>query len=340
MKKKHSVHVTEDLLAERVIDEFAQMHSGILPSFALRGMAAVRRNSKKILDKFHSDMDGVFLLHRALLLAKEDAFEQLPELLAEEVLAVMLDDQIGSVVASELAKEVATGLPLQAVTWGGPGRAPGELAQMYLGGGEASIPPEIKVKSKKAISDIHSALGCANSHTDKKLAALFNLRTRYLTKPPTLGFGTIVRWRDKKDNVESVYYGFCLMPLCDSIRLDHGKGSETSFPFWTLKEGGSGGSGLGIVVPTLENSYTQLLVNGKPRDMLWLAKFKPNQSFTVVATVDGPNFVFKNKAKRLEWVAQLKPIHAQRIANHIGQSFSRVGVVEAEWLRLSADGKL
>ena len=39
-------------------------------------------------------------------------------------------------------------------------------------------------------------------------------------------------------------------------------------------------------------------------------------------------------ALHLEWVAQLKPGLAQRVANDIGQSFSRVGVVEAEWLRL------
>ena len=79
------------------------MHSGILPSYALHGMASVGRNSKRILDKFHRDMDGEFLLHRASLLANEDAFQQLPELLAEEVLAVLVDDDVPSDDAAEIA---------------------------------------------------------------------------------------------------------------------------------------------------------------------------------------------------------------------------------------------
>jgi hypothetical protein len=73
--------------------------------------------------------------------------------------------------------------------------------------------------------------------------------------------------------------------------------------------------------------------------MLWLDCFAPSDLGTVLADEEDSCFWFRGKIQKLEWVAQLKPAHAQRVAHDIGQSFSRVGVVEAEWLRLLAEGK-
>src|SRR5690606_13043883 len=140
----------EDKLAGRVIDEFVKMHSGLLPSYALHGMSSVRRNSKKILDNFHGDMDGAFLLHRALILTSEDAFDQLPELLAEEVLAVILDEQIEPAQKIEIAKESASKIALKdqdlnwAVRQGRAERQPGELARIFLAEGEKAIKSDHK----------------------------------------------------------------------------------------------------------------------------------------------------------------------------------------------------
>lgn len=40
------------------------------------------------------------------------------------------------------------------------------------------------------------------------------------------------------------------------------------------------------------------------------------------------------RGPRLVWVAQLKPAHAQRVAESIGRELTRVGLDESEWLRL------
>lgn len=338
------LEVAEEDLATRVIDEFAKMHRGILPSYALYGMSSVRRNSKKILDKFDQEMDGAFLLHRALLLKNEDAFEQLPELIAEEVLAVMLDDQVSSETAAEIAQEVARSFPFDRMAWqvnpGRPARRAGELAQMYLGGGARAVEDEYTIPKKGIpVRDFHTAMGCDDTHAQKRLAALFNLRTRYSkSKPPVLGFGTIVRWGGDAGQDAQYTYALCLMPLCDSIRLKSGGDVRTPFPFWTLRPTSGGNTPRGIVVKTLEDQYVELYVTGKPRDMLWIDRFAPSDVGMVVAEQDGARFVFSGSEKRVEWVAQLKPSHAQRAANDIGNSFSRVGVVEAEWLRLITDG--
>ncbi len=346
-EENKTLEVLEENLAARVIEEFAKMNSGILPSYALHGMSSIRRNSKKILDKFNGDMDGAFLLHRALIVASEDAFDQLPELLAEEVLAVVLDEQIPSADMVRISNETASTLQLnfQSLKWqplpDSPKRAEGELVRMYLGGGEPAINKEYKFSEKKGVPVelLHSAMGCDQSKAEKRLAALFNVRTRYFkTQPPTLGFGTIVRYSHTEGDTAEYTYALCLMPICDSIRLQHGEGKLTSFPFWTLiKTLRKNVNGRGVVVLTKEDTYIDLMASGKPRDMLWIDRLKPDESGSVISAQENNSFFFQGEKNCLDWVAHLKPAHAQRIAHDIGQAFSRVGVVEAEWLRLLTD---
>lgn len=335
-----ALEVLEEDLATRVIEEFAKMNSGILPAYALHGMSSIRRNSKKILDKFHGEMDGAFLLHRALIINSEDAFDQLPELLAEEVLAVILDEQISSSVMVKIASEVASTLPLELpqlnliLKPNKTEQTDDKRVRMFLGGGSPTIKNEFKFNKddEVPVGLLHSAMGCDKTEAEKSLAALFNVRSRYFkSKPPILGFGAIVRCLHKDADVEKLTYALCLMPICDGIRLK----KLTSFPFWRLScKVRKNVNGRGVVVRIKEDSYLDLMASGKPRDMLCIDKFVPDDYGVVTASKEDESFWFQGERFRMEWVAQLKPSHAQRIAHDIGQSFSRVGVVEAEWLRL------
>lgn len=78
---------------------------------------------------------------------------------------------------------------------------------------------------------------------------------------------------------------------------------------------------------------------GKARDNLWVEQFLPSENHIVEAAKENDLWVFNADGKKLEWIAQLKPAHAQRIANDVGMSLSRVAVIEAEWLRRKADAK-
>ncbi|MCI0540225.1 MAG: response regulator receiver domain [Verrucomicrobiales bacterium] len=341
-----ALEVAETQLANRVIDEFARMNSGILPAYALHGLAAIRNNSQRILDKFHGEMDEVFLLHRALVIESEDAFDQLPELLSEEVLAVIQDRQIPSATMAAISKEAAQTVKLDPKTlvgWnvnGKPAKDSLELARLFLGGGKPAIRNKCTFNYEH-VTNLRIAMGCTQTNSDKRLASLFNVRTRYVASnsPPILGFGTIVRYSEQIGGQNEWVYFFCLMPICDGIRLKSGAGKRTLFPFWKLTNGIKGGvNGRGIIVRASDNSYLELIAFGKPREMLWIDRFEPSASGTVTASQDGSSFWFQGE-HRLEWIAQLKPTHAQRIAHDIGQSFSHVGVVEAEWVRLICDGK-
>lgn len=334
-----AAEVKEENLAQRIIGEFASMHEGILPSIALHGLASIRTNTKKILDKFQKGMDGAFLAHRGLILPGDDAFEQIPELLAEEALAVMVDNWIDPDEAKTLAEDKIEQMGIQTV-WtlksGATDAPPGRLPNKLLKCGPRTINKKVSL-TPEALKALHDELDTENISAQQRLAALYTSRTQYGDKR-TLEFGTIIRY--VKPGAEgTAVYAICLMPQCDCVRLK--QTTPYSFPFWELRADNKGESSKGIVVELPEDkSFVELFSMGKPRDQLWLEDFEAAAEGMVVAEKDNDSakFMFTGKsAKTFEWIAQLKPSHAQRIAHDIGTSFSRIGVLEAEWLRLKAD---
>lgn len=327
-----AAQVAETDLAERIIREFAKMHEGILPSMALQGLASLRTNTKKILDKFRREMDGAFLAHRGLILPGDDAFEQIPELLAEEALAVMVDNQIGQDVAKKLADKAIDGMSITTAWPRKTGNTDaGNISAIgLLKEGPAKIRDKVHLDNA-ALDTLHAEMDKGSYSAKERLAALYTTRTQYGSERK-LEFGTIARRKISETEYE---YSICLMPLCDCVRLK--RGTSYQFPFWKLRVDNKSASSKGIVVELPDTSYVELFSMGKPRDQLWMGDFKASPSKMVVAEKLGSTFLFKGEVADLEWIAQLKPSHAQRIAQDIGNSFSRVGVLEAEWLRLKAE---
>lgn len=347
-----AAQVSENELAERIIVEFASMHEGILPSMAMHGLASVRTSAKKILDKFRRELDGAFLVHRGLIHPGDDAFEQIPELLAEEALAVMIDSQLPNDQAKLLADEVIDTFALS-IDWEvkkNKTKPPaGVLANKLLKEGLASVEKDVVIDAS-SIDQLHAAVDKKKLLADKRLATLYNARTLYASRKD-LRFGTIVRHMD----ADKFVYSICLMPQCDSVRLAI-NGKIYQFPFWTLRTTNNGHPSKGMVVELPRGEgFVELFSMGKPRDQMWMKGFKASApSKTVVAVKRDEKWVFEAADEgqatsvdggaatevagvQYEFVAQLKPFHAQRIAHDIGASFSRVGVLEAEWLRRKAD---
>lgn len=334
-----AAEVAEIHLADRIIEEFAKMHMGILPSMALQGLAGIRTNTKKILDKFRSDMDGAFLLHRALVWPADDAFEQIPELLAEEALAVMIDNAISADDAKDMADNAIDGMKLQTV-WNkkdGKSAPNGYLATRLLKDGLAAIRDDAKCDNR-VIRRIHTDMDTNSAKAAERLAALYVTRTQY-GEHRYLEFGTIVRHSVMTPDKEEQRYSVCLMPLCDCVRLV--KDTRYRFPFWELKSVAGKGNSKGLVIELPgEEGFVELFSYGKPRDQLWMDEFTASEEHMVAGTKNGGKFYLEGQLREYEWVAQLKPSHAQRIAHDLGTSLARVGVIEAEWVRLKADGAM
>jgi hypothetical protein len=306
--------VKEKDLANRLINEFVGMNSGILPAFALHGLASIRRHSKRILDRFHGNLDGAFLFHRSLVADSEEAFDQLPDLLADEIRAVVEDDRIS---IAEIKRIAADALKNEHITV--DDKALIELLKT--------------AKAKTAVKKLNGKDGVPLGHLS--LAALFSSRTQYSSAARQLCFGTVVKCR--KRHSRYFYYAVCLVPSCDSLRL---KGSTVQFPFWSVDvESFNGGLHRnGMILETQIGQHIALSAGGKAGEKLWTDSFDvDSKSKTVVALKVGKAYKYSGCEKTIEWVGQLKPLHAHRIARSITESLSRVGVSEAEWIRVFCD---
>lgn len=342
VEREKTFTVTEKDLANRLLSEFAKMNQGILPACALLGMAAVRQSSARILDKFHGDLDAQFLLHRALVRSSEEAFDQLPELLGDEFRAVIEDADYRPKDLPKFIEEISATVKVKphSPIWKLNGRSSDEilreflhksngLSEMLRGNKKIDVEPGQPKKfmegPARIIASLVAMCSVADQEAHRRFAALMAIRTQYQTKRRDLGFGSIVL------NRQSGKYNACVMPPCDSIRLT----SETLFPFWELSNPGTGHP---IIVQCGDDKWVELgFMPGKPSKYMRLVAFVPDEESNVVmATKDkGQKYVFRSKDGDFEWVAQLKPSHAQRMANIIGQQLSRVGLSEAEWARIA-----
>jgi|GEM_PF-661886 hypothetical protein len=360
--------VKEEELASRLIMEFAQMNSGILPAYALHGMAALRRNAKRILDRFHGDLNGAFLLHRALSKGSEEAFDQLPELLADELESILSDQRLPQATISDITTDAVLNLKIGETThnWTNfRGKAINStgyeavIKELLLNGrisrdNYKEISPIFEMPDigfsridPNLMQDFLNLVDADKAHANERLATLFDTRTQYDEEARVLFYGTIIRRRQLMPADSPWVYSFCLMPVCDCIRLDQTKqcqaGEAVEFPFWQMREDvfqASEATRRGVAIRLPDNSYKLLTAGGKSRDRLWVQGFPADPaSGTVRATKDANQsfILLSNEQLEIEWIAQLKPMHAQRIAHDVGQSLSRVGLIEAEWLRLLCD---
>ena len=346
--------VPESALATRTINEFSRLAAGLLQGIILRGIAKIRENNRRILCRFHKDLDIAFLTHRSLSLPDE-AFGQIIPLLTDELHAV-LEDTLGE---SPLGKasavkgilddwcdkhwkqnndaklkigDEADGLRfVKDVFCKGPTIEQedypgdqGNIIQGLIEKRENESPKWKKRGCNKLVEYLSGNCGVDDCH--EKLGSLMSQRVKYDKSRRSLHLGVIVReLADKKR------YLLCLQPVCDSVRIE---GKSQAFIFCVLKEPKSG------------KPFTHCVMDGGGKVIK--LKYKPkvydifvsnfSGADTVYADKDNTDrFIFKNdNGKDYEWIAELKTEHAQRAAEQFGRELSRVGLTESEWLRIKA----
>ena len=350
-------------LADRIITDYAKTYEGILPALALRGIAAIRDNTKRILDKFPAGMDPAFILHAGLTISGKNIAGDVVCLLGDEVASVLADTQVASEEIYELCKEqiisgcderVLAGLKTDTslvppdVTWQ-------EIKEFFVKVfSDRTIPKKTKVflpwKDKIQLHKINVDLLAALSELVRQktsgdstyqfgaLAALFCHRTSYATSQ-MLRFGSVVRCVSSAED-EGRYF-LCLMPSCDSIRLKdvdkNGNAIKHRFPFWQLAEVPKNfqGRNHGLVLKGTDGEFRPYCAKGKIRECFSLFEFNSKNS---IVPFDSQNIVkTADNAYTFEWVAELKSAHIQRMAEFVSREFSRVGLTESEWLRLQVD---
>jgi len=173
-----------------------------------------------------------------------------------------------------------------------------------------------------------------------RLAALFSSRTQYTSSARRLSLGTVVRFRPKHSKASATpwQYAVCLVPECDSLRLR--SNLPTQLPFWTVEPEQFTGNlrRNGMVLASCCGGHISLSASGKAGDKFWTDSFRVDEKTkTVMASRLKATYRYEGTKRTIEWLGQLKPLHAHRIAHEITDGLSRIGVSEAEWLRLLCD---
>ena len=76
-------------LPNRLIYEFAEMTTGLLPNVAIAGLSEIRAQTHRLLTKFSSSLDPAYLGHRLLIPHPSDAEEEVVAMLVAEVLSIL-----------------------------------------------------------------------------------------------------------------------------------------------------------------------------------------------------------------------------------------------------------
>ncbi len=348
-----SYFVPERDLAKRTIEEFSKLASGLLQGIVLRGIAHLRENNRRILMRFHDDLDASFLAHRALLLPDE-AFAQIIPLLTDELRAV-LEDSLGD-------SPIGTGPMVERTIRGWLDRywKPGRDPKLELGAGvDASVfakdvfcnGPELQNDYSRArksdVPGLINKIGNApptwkeagamkvaeylstdstGVYCQEKLSSLMSQRIAYENARRALHLGVVL----KEMNGEQRYL-LCLQPVCDSIRIS---GKARAFVFCVMTAADANGSFTHAVVD-LKGNLIRLKYRPKPSDC-YTTSFRTQSNELCAVEEDGRHIYEDINSKKFEWVAELKTDHAQRSAEEFGRALSRVGLTESEWLRLKA----
>ena len=331
ISKYNQYCVPEKKLAEKTIEEFSKLTSGLLQTVVLKGLASIRENNLRILTRFNESLDLPFLIDRHLLDGNEYSFSHLMELLTEEISAIF-EDRVGKYplgnknVTVEVIKEWVE------KNWNHSEKKefkdikkPKEGAMQMLSNG-GTIKGIAADNYKRRCSFLYGDNGEKNAEYHYRIAALMNQRMMYDKSNRKMHLGTII-----KEQFDNKRYLMCLQPACDSVRLNDG---VITFIFCEIEkvEG--------------ENKFTHIIVDRNSE--LLKFKYSPSAKKSVALKFNctgdellaklniNNEYQFQGIAKNetYDWVAELKNKHAQRAVEEFGRSLSRVGLTGSELLRL------
>lgn len=333
-------------LPETVITEFSLMTGGLVSNVALKSLAVLRANTHQLLSTFNRNLDAPYVTHRTLLLP-EEASDHIVPLLVAEIQSILEDERVGDLagspnVAKWLKYQVGRGVKFSFQHTDELASLKGMAFLLRRGVGDAAITDIFAAHKKFAAGMLHDPKKAAKqvwtnlterltlpselpNVSDQDLAMLMSIRSRYTTPQPVLRLGSIVLERTGKHSE----FLLCVQPLCDSVRID----KERSFPFLPLKKVQAGAACDFLIK---DNGQTlRFSLRSKPFEarMVMFTPRKEHREIVARTAKTGRFFKAASGQSTYRWIADLKPDHAQRVANDYAYKISRVGLTESEWLR-------
>ncbi len=377
---KNAEIVAEGDLPERLLREFAALTEGVMATFAVSSIAAIRRTAHHLVASFRKELDGAYVAHRSALPDPEDAKEFATDLIAAELRNVISVNEVAeSTMNVEILEHWIDHLVNEkshVFTDHVEAEAPADLVKEFVRSGENAV---TNSADKQRRLDAKGQLAKKKAITCESLGAIFYADIRdgwnqccnfarmstfkreafgRMKFPedwrPTLTLGTVLKIiRSPDEPVDPDFssigdYLLCVQPRCDSVRLS----SDTAFPFQTAF---AATSGFHLVLNDGTDPRTLIHVNTKPRDAVMI-RFSPDAKSQSVRAVPMPDmegpaaldplnqqnrFVFADiRGRKYLWLADIKDLKAQRDASELAAQLHRVGIDELEWLRRAASGKV
>jgi hypothetical protein len=325
--------VSFENLAERVTSEFAVMTAGLVSNVIIKSLALVRKNTYKMINKFSVHLDAPYLTHRSLQMNPEDAEDLLTALIGEELRAILEEGYIGGEANMEAIKDWISSLDDEqklTLSLNNPVDFDRdkiiELLKVGITNWDGIQSKNQKEKVYKILTKMFQPESSSDKFLDEKFALLTTNRSYYEKRVPSLTLGTIIQKLTDKS------YWVCIQPRCDCVRVP----PNTAFLFLPLRVVEENKKF--DVLLEADEKYINLILNKKPYD-LNLITFTPgpNDKGVIVAKVENSGYRFTDTTdEKYKWIGELRPEHAQRIANEFAANLSRVGLDESEWLRLWA----
>ena len=179
---------------------------------------------------------------------------------------------------------------------------------------------------KKLISSLSSVFQVEDVEVERakfRFAALSHIKNLFSTAAyvPCLTLGSIVY------KLDSEQLFLCIQQRCDTARVPINGQRFVFLPLYKEKQSNMFGAisvAPGVILYIKKSSSNAVSFWFRPDD-----DQKP-----VRAIMEDGKYVFKSSDGVFEWKNELKEIIAQKIVNAFSSHFARIGVDEAEWLRI------
>lgn len=344
-------------LSTTLIKHFALFAEGLLPSFALAAVGAIRKNIHHMVTRFGSDLDSSYVANRLITNPPEDVAELIRELLVAECDNALGIESIADQYLDKTAIEAWISKNENFFVeqpYGKNLSVDANLCSLLLNNGidntgakngtKKTIEFPVKHRNKVSIALAGSEVKSKQSEAAFSKLVVFKREAFGDTKliggdgwRPSLTTGTLVRMQEG----EAKRYFVCLTPACDTLRLS----DETPFVFL---EAAIDDQCYSVILREENGEDRGLYFRGK-HPTLMTYKFLPDEKSQRIRgelhdTEHGkPFFTFSASAssgsQRFTWLGEIRYARAASEMAKLAGNWMRIGISDSEYLRLIEAGK-
>lgn len=341
-------------LPKFILEEYAHLAEGLLQSFALKSIGAIREDTHHLLSVFSPELDGAYLAQRAGISAPSDAEEMMVALLTSEFATSINDrgipeDTLGADAAIHALKIRDDPQEIKVKEYKSE-PVYKAIVQTPAGGGKHIVADKASLESLCRTGLDHSIVRLsdearrlldqqffANEEDALRVLSRFarlasfsreaNQGRRLDCDALILTGGVVVRSISVAGDQTPQAYLLCVQPGCDAVRLT----GKVAFPFCGLTENSNSFD----LIVAADGAEKRFKVERKPSSLRMLDFNADGDRQVVISTEEGGKRGFRAvDGVFWEFLAELRPLEAQHFTSLLVGKFNRVALNGSEWLRL------